>query len=129
MRRRKSFIPDMTPLVDIVFLLLIFFLVASIFKKDELALFLSLPSAKEGETALGKEKIVIELSKENVAFNGRVTGLEGLSKKLSKIKDRKRTLMIRIDRHVPYSRVIELFNLLKKYNFDNFLLIEERKTE
>jgi len=33
MKRREYISPDITPLIDIVFLLLIFFLVSSVFKK------------------------------------------------------------------------------------------------
>ena len=43
MKRREPLTPDLTPLIDVVFILLIFFIVSSVFKKEELALMLSLP--------------------------------------------------------------------------------------
>ena len=46
MRRREPLNPDLTPLIDILFLLLIFFLATSVFKKDEVAISLSLPKVQ-----------------------------------------------------------------------------------
>ena len=45
MKRRESLGLDLTPVIDVVFILLIFFIVTSVFKKDELALVLDLPSS------------------------------------------------------------------------------------
>ena len=36
-RSRETLSPDLTPLIDVVFLLLIFFMVSTVFKKEELA--------------------------------------------------------------------------------------------
>jgi len=57
--RREQLSMDLTPLIDVVFLLLIFFLVTSVFKKDELALLLKLPKSEQGA---GKEKKVEQLT-------------------------------------------------------------------
>jgi len=46
MKRREHIAPDLTPLIDVVFLILIFFMVSSTFKKEELALLLTLPMPK-----------------------------------------------------------------------------------
>jgi len=54
-QRRESIAMDLTPLIDIVFLLLIFFLVTSSFKKEQLALLVKLPKAEQGA---GSEKKV-----------------------------------------------------------------------
>ena len=45
MKRRETLGIDLTPVIDVVFILLIFFIVTSVFKKDELALMLDLPEA------------------------------------------------------------------------------------
>ena len=46
-RRTRRIRPDMTPLIDCVFLLLVFFLVTSVFKQDESVLKLILPETYE----------------------------------------------------------------------------------
>ncbi|MCF6200952.1 MAG: biopolymer transporter ExbD [Hydrogenimonas sp.] len=126
MRRRKSLTLDMTPLVDVVFLLLIFFLVTSVFKKEELALLLNLPSGKEGEQMVEKKEVSIELSKSSVALNGKIVDFKKLEVYISDVKDKKRPVTLRIDKDVPYGRIMELFNLLKKYNLNNLALIEQK---
>ncbi len=116
----------MTPLVDVVFLLLIFFLVTSVFKKDELALLLNLPSGKEGVKTVEKKELLIELSNDSVALNGKVLSLDELDEKVSKVSDKKRPVILRIDKDVPYGRIIGLFNLLKKHGLNNLALIEQK---
>ena len=127
MRRRKSLQLDMTPLVDVVFLLLIFFLVTSVFKKEELALLLNLPSAEKGEKLLEKREISIELSENSVALNGVKLDMAELDSELSKVNEKKRPVVLRIDRSVRYERIIDLFNTLKKYGLNNLVLVEEVK--
>ncbi len=125
MRRRKSLLLDMTPLVDVVFLLLIFFLVTSVFKKDELALLLNLPTGKEGEKVIEKKELLIELTRDSVALNGSVIDFDELSGRVSKVTDKSRPVIVRIDKEVQYGRIIELFNILKKYELNNLALIEQ----
>ncbi len=125
MKRRKSLLLDMTPLVDVVFLLLIFFLVTSVFKKDELALLLNLPSAQKGEKVLEKKEISIELSEKSVALNGIKLNMVELESELAKVKEKKRPVVLRIDKHVQYERIIELFNILKTYKLNNLVLVED----
>ncbi len=127
MKRRKSLLLDMTPLVDVVFLLLIFFLVTSVFKKEELALLLNLPSAQKGEKLLEKREISIELSENSVALNGIKLNMAELDSELSKVKEKKRPVVLRIDKHVRYERIIKLFNTLKKHELNNLVLVEEAK--
>ncbi len=127
MRRRKSLQLDMTPLVDVVFLLLIFFLVTSVFKKEELALLLNLPSAEKGEKLLEKREISIELSENSVALNGVKLDMIQLDSELSKVTEKNRPVLLRIDRSVRYERIIDLFNTLKKYGLNNLVLVEEVK--
>ena len=45
-KRTRRIRPDMTPLIDCVFLLLVFFLVTSVFKQDESVLKLILPETQ-----------------------------------------------------------------------------------
>ena len=126
-RSRESLIPDMTPLIDVVFLLLIFFMVSTVFKKDELALLLSLPKTEKGEQIVDAKKlVVIELNTQEVAFNGIKETLITLGNKLSPINDKTTPIELRIDKEVKYERVITLLDLLKKYQLTNLSLITDK---
>ena len=77
--RRESLSMDLTPLIDMVFLLLVFFLVTSTFKKDELALLLKLPQTEKGAGSEKKiDQLTIELSDEEIAVNGKKSSMEEL---------------------------------------------------
>lgn len=121
-RSRELSAFELTPLVDVVFLLLIFFMVSTVFKKDELSLLISLPKdANSAKTQ--KHSVTIELSDKELAFNGRPTTMSALENELRGILDKKTPLDLRIDQSVRYQRVAGLLGLLKKYNLSNLNLL------
>lgn len=125
MRRREvDFLtPDLTPLIDVVFLLLIFFLVSSVFKKPELALLLKLPSA-ESAVAAPKEKnqVQIELSNGSLAVNGKPLPIESLEGFIQDM-DKSSLVFLRADRSTEYGRVIQVFDLLRKHKVEDVSLV------
>ncbi len=54
-RSREISPPDLTPLIDVVFLLLTFFIVSTVFRKEEFALSLNLPKTSSTEKGQGKQ--------------------------------------------------------------------------
>lgn len=127
--RREALTPDLTPLIDVVFLLLIFFMVSSVFKKEELALLLTLPKTEQGkgDSKLVKQ-ITIELSKESIAINGKVVTIEELEDQIKGV-DKKSLINLRADGEVEYARIIKIFGKLNKYKLSNISLITEKESE
>lgn len=126
-RSRETTMPDITPLIDVVFLLLIFFMVSTVFKKDELALLLNLPSVTEGEAqAQAKKTLVLELSKEELAYDGKKIAIEDLGKNLQDIQDKKMPVDLRVDKDVRYERVVKVLDELKKFKLNNLSLITNK---
>lgn len=126
-RSREILAPDITPLIDVVFLLLIFFMVSTVFKKEELALLLNLPQTQEGESVSSQvEQLTIELSEEELAFNGRTLTLLQLEEELKTITDKTRPVDIRIDKSVRYEKIVEVLDKLKLYELTNLSLITEK---
>jgi biopolymer transport protein ExbD len=126
-QRRESLAPDLTPLIDVVFLLLIFFLVTSVFKKDELALLLKLPQAAQGKGDEKKLKdITIELSDSSLAINGKKTEMEELPSFL-KTAEAKTLVNLRVDGGVRYDRLVKVLDTLREFKLDNISLITEKK--
>ena len=122
MKRREPISPDLTPIIDVVFLILIFFLVSSTFKKEELALMLTLPDAKSTSTEIKKEDINIELSKDAIALKGKKSSFTIIEETLKNITDKKKPVNVRIDKDVTYERVVKLLDLLNKYDLNNLAL-------
>ena len=125
-RTREVAAPDITPLIDVVFLLLIFFMVSTVFKKDELALLLSLPETSKGNVEKQNQKnIYIELSPTEIAFNGQQTTLDKIEEHVSKITKKSTPIDLRIDKTVQYYRFVKLLDKLKKYELTNLSLITD----
>lgn len=126
--RREPLTPELTPLIDVVFLLLIFFMVSSVFKKEELALLLNLPKTQEGKTeSSAKENITIELSGEKIAYNGKDTTLDDLSTNLEDA-NKKSLVNLRVDGEVKYQRLVKVLDILQKYKLENLSLITEKNS-
>ncbi len=127
--RRESLTMDLTPLIDVVFLLLVFFLVTSVFKKDELALLLKLPKTEQGAGSQKKiEQITIELSNDEVAIDGEKIEMEGLEANLEKAQ--KETLInLRVDGDVRYERLVKVLDLLQVKKLENISLITNKESK
>jgi biopolymer transport protein ExbD len=127
--RREALTFELTPLIDVVFLLLIFFMVSSVFKKEELALLLKLPKAQEGQ---GQQKLIkqitIELSGDSIAINGKKVSLEELGKQLVGT-DQKSIINLRVDGEVMYERLVKILDLLQQNKLENVSLITEKKSK
>ncbi len=128
MKRRENLPIDLTPLIDVVFILLIFFIVSSVFKKEELALILDLPSSHAKEVEVDVKQVAIELSPTKLAYKGKEITLEQLERSFENVLDKKQAVIFRIDKKVSYEKVVQVLDLLQKYNLNNLALITEEET-
>jgi biopolymer transport protein ExbD len=126
-QRRESIAMDLTPLIDIVFLLLIFFLVTSSFKKEQLALLVKLPKAEQGAGSDKKvEQLTIELSDNELAVNGKRTTMEQLPESFKTVK-KEALVNLRIDGDVKYQRLVKVLDLLQLNKLENISLITDKE--
>jgi biopolymer transport protein ExbD len=126
-QRRESLSMDLTPLIDMVFLLLVFFLVTSTFKKDELALLLKLPKTEEGAGSQKKiDQLTIELSDNEIAVNGKKSSIEELSGIFEKT-EKESLVNLRVDGEVKYTRLVKVLDLLQSNKLENISLITDKE--
>ena len=125
--KRQMLTPDLTPLIDVVFLLLIFFMVSSVFKKEELSLLLSLPQTEQGEGKNKQQKsITIELTGQKLAYQGEKLEISQLSDKFKQL-EKKTLINLRVDGQVVYDRLVRVLDMLQKNKLENISLITEKK--
>lgn len=129
MKRREFLTPDLTPVIDIVFLLLVFFLVTTVFKKEELALLLNLPQTQAASEKVEIKEMTIEISPNKVALDGAVMTIGTLEMFLDKVTNKEQLISIRIDEEVPYKRVVKVLDMLKKNDLENIALITSKADE
>lgn len=99
------------------------------FKKEELALILDLPTSNAKEMKIDEEQIFIELNQNKLAIKGIEVSFESLEDNLKAIKNKEKAVIVRIDKKVEYQRVVKVLDLLQKYNLTNLALVtnEENK--
>jgi len=128
MKKRYEYLsPDLTPLIDVVFILLIFFIVTSSFKSDKFALDLTLPNSSSTQKVINKKQINIEVNKKYLAFMGEKVKLTDLQKHLEKIQDKSKSININIDQDVSYKKVIEVLDILQLNSLNNIAFITKEK--
>ncbi|MEA3553299.1 MAG: biopolymer transporter ExbD [Campylobacterota bacterium] len=124
-KKREILSPDITPLIDIVFILLIFFIVSSVFKKEELALNLNLPSSTAKEVNIELKQLNIELSNSSLAYLGKTISFDELDIKLSNVMKKDKPILVRIDEDVTYNRIVKVLDILQKYSLNNLALVTQ----
>ena len=101
---------DIAPLIDIVFQLLIFFMLTSSFVVQP-GIKVNLPKAVTSE-AVQFENIEIIVSGENVTYlNGKVVTTPELKNALKQVAKRNQAILIKADRHASLGRVVEIWDL------------------
>ena len=116
---------NITPLIDVVFLLLIFFLVATRFDEEERELSVVLPQASEAKPLTEKPKeVFINIDREgrykvNREWVDEVQLLKTLEQAWIDNPGRA-TVVIRADRRVPFQFVATAMNLCNKANIRDY---------
>ena len=110
---------SLTPLIDIVFLLLIFFLVATRFSEENFEMDIPLPTASESRPLIVQPKeIFVNIDQQGKIFSG---GQECDLVQLEEIFDRAKTnnpvnqsVIIRADKRCEFDGVVKVINLCQK---------------
>ncbi len=107
---------SMTPLIDVVFLLLIFFLVASQFANEDRQLPLKLPSADSAmPMTVDPEILVINVAADGKFYvDGKYLSLADLKARVeSDVRDNpiSQTVLVRGDRDVPYQAIVSVLDI------------------
>ena len=111
--RRRSRL-DMSPLIDVVFLLLIFFAVSTTFL-EQVGFELELP---ESSTAAPEEVtgVVLEVDSSGlIRFRGEAVDTEALEQAVAALTDEERErITVRADRRVEYGLLVRVLDALRK---------------
>lgn len=114
---------NLAPMIDVVFLLLIFFMVATTFIEREKELGVELPTAEAGEEAHHPDELVINLLQDGtVKMNGRaVDPEEGLRSALERVARVTPDIPVTIrgDGRVTWQRGIDVVSTCQLLGFSN----------
>ena len=113
---------ELTSMTDIVFLLLIFFMVSTTFVDFSKRLDIQLPDTSAADVAREVQQHVIELGQDGgLRLDGQVVPLEALTQQLQTAAQpaRQRSAIIRADKRLPYGRVIEVLGQVRQANIQD----------
>ncbi len=119
---------DIAPLVDVIFQLLIFFMLSSSFTFQS-GINVKLPKAVTSDV-IRDENIVITITSENVTYlNGMITTLEELKKSLkqSYAQDDNRPLLIKADRRASVGRIVDVWDLCRNLGIEKINIATNQK--
>jgi biopolymer transport protein ExbD len=116
---------NLTPMIDMVFLLLIFFLVATRFEEEERSLEVQLPQASEAMplTAKPKELFINIDAKGQYFVAGKFIDVNQLEQTLQQAAANnpgRQTVIIRADKRAVWQHVVTAMNLCNKANIRDY---------
>ncbi len=119
---------DLTPMVDIVFLLIIFFMTSSTLVKKS-AIKIDLPKASSGSSEK-EQPLTLLISKDSkIHFDNQEIQEENLQDFLkNKISNpQNETITIKGDKQVPYEKIIKVMGIVKNIGIKSILLSTEKQ--
>lgn len=139
-RRRPEATIDLTPLIDVVFLLLIFFLLTSAISRNneatapESSIPIELPEAQSGSKSVTGSPVILTVTEQGeVELEGGESPLSGdsIEAKLIELykKDPKAQILLRGDKGASHGRVIELLGAVRQIGFKKVDMVIARPKE
>ncbi|HKJ04435.1 MAG TPA: biopolymer transporter ExbD [Geopsychrobacteraceae bacterium] len=129
-RRRIKEAPrvDLTPMVDVVFLLLIFFMISTTFIETQ-GLSITLPKASPTILQHQSGKVQVFLSREGKIFlQDEEVSFETLQTELALYHDPAQTMfLLMADREAQHGGVVQLMNLAKESGFEKLAIATEKE--
>ena len=105
---------DMIPLINCVFLLLIFFLLISSYVIQPGVIKVQLPRAVTGEAVHEKSLVITITSEDDVYLNERKLTPDELTSRLRIAAKEDESLLITADRHASLGKVVEIWDLCRE---------------
>jgi biopolymer transport protein ExbD len=117
---------DIAPLINVVFLLLIFFMLASSFIVQP-GIKVSLPRAVTSE-AVKDGNLEVVISGENlIYFNGRTVAIQDLKKLFAQAGQRNQPVLIKADKRSSLGRVVEIWDLARSLGLSQVNIATEQE--
>jgi biopolymer transport protein ExbD len=120
---------SLSSLTDIVFLLLVFFLLTSQFV-IQTGVKVKLPASKMNEQSM-PTKLIVSITEENIVYVGNeLTDINSVAIKLDRLKENitENNLVIRADKTVDIDLIIQVIDAAKGVGIDRFTIETEKQS-
>jgi biopolymer transport protein ExbD len=110
---------NITPLVDVVFLLLIFFLVTCKFAQDEREIHVQLPEGPSNAAAVSSQPLRVIVTRDGICrVAGKPCDDQELERRISKAAQSGQRVLVFADRSVMFSSVAKVLRISKEQGID-----------
>ena len=119
---------ELTPLIHVVFLLLIFFMVSTTFVSDEGGLAVELPRSENRDLIPEGRDVALANSADGTKqIDGEVQSLDQLRRrlKLTAEEDPSTMVVVRADKELAHGRVVEVMDLVRELGLTQFAIATE----
>ncbi|MCK5132592.1 MAG: biopolymer transporter ExbD [Candidatus Sabulitectum sp.] len=118
---------DLTPLIDVVFLLIIFFVLATSFSKPVLEIVL--PGSDTAEEEIFKNgDIIVEINRDGEIYCGAMIYTEENIMELINM-DRSSTMILHVDKEAPFEAFLLIIDSAKKIERDNIVVVTDDEND
>ncbi|MDP6357131.1 MAG: biopolymer transporter ExbD [Planctomycetota bacterium] len=125
---------QMAPMIDIIFVLLLFFLVTSALQENEKALTIDLPQASQASPGgQSRTELIININKKGVIIiQNEIMPLKLLSERLVQLAQLYKgigipAVIVRGDKNANYGRVVEVLDICAKAGMHNVSFVTVEK--
>jgi len=108
---------NILPMIDIIFVILSFFIVSSLYLVKLESIPLDLPNAETSKNKLS-DPLIISLDEEgNIFINKNISKRESFENDISKLiaNEDKKLILIRADKDIKYGEVIYVLDIIRKF--------------
>ena len=108
---------NILPMIDIIFVILSFFMVSSLYLVKLESIPLDLPNAETSKNKLS-DPLIISLDEEgNIFINKNISKRESFENDISKLiaNEDKKLILIRADKDIKYGEVIYVLDIIRKF--------------
>ena len=123
----ESYEIPLTPLIDIIFILIVFFLVATTFYTEERDLEIRLPEGTEGDMIAQKEDLYVINVREGgvITVANRIVSMQELESELqSLVQGDALKVEIRGDTNARHGKIMRVMNLCKRCGISDYALTQ-----
>lgn len=125
-RHKPKALVDLVPMIDIVFQLVIFFMVATTFKTTS-GIELELPQARKVSEITETPLKIVVVDRETIYINDKKTSFTTLKSLISQYKGPSKSAIIYGNKKMEYQVLIDVMDVLRIEGFDSIDLATSKK--
>lgn len=118
---------DLTPIVDVVFNLLIFFALSLNFASISSGIKVKLPTASSAEQVKSKDVTINLTNDGKIYFNSDQINIGTLPDELNKLQDKEILVIIKADNRVEHGTVVNAMDIVKSNGFSRLAIAVEKE--